>query len=117
METKHEALGWLTAAVAGTVLWSATAHFGGRAEPWDSELYWTGAYPAALALSAVLGFAFPHRSWRWALALMLSQTLVMLAGGAGFGLLPLGMILMAVLSVPAVLTARVGARLRRWALQ
>jgi hypothetical protein len=38
----------------------------------------------------------------------------MLATESGFGLLPLGLVLLGVLSLPAILTAKLGAWLRRW---
>ena len=52
------------------------------------------------------------RPWRWALVLVCSQMLVMMASGSGLGLLPLGLVLLAILSLPAVAIARFGARMR-----
>lgn len=88
---------------------------GGRREPWDSSAYWTVSYPVAIALAGVLGYVFPEKPWRWALVLMFTQIAVMIVGGSGFGLLPLGVILLAVLSLPGVALARwaAGIRLRR----
>lgn len=107
-------LPYALAMIGGTVLWTLTAAIGGRAEPWDTSSYWTIAYPLSIALSAVLGYAFPHRAWRWALVLTFMQVVVMVLGGAGLGLLPLGLVLLFVLSFPAVAAAvaaaRVGAR-------
>ena len=90
------------AIVLGLALWTAAALLGHRAEPWDAPSYWTIAYPAAIALSGALGFAFPQRPWRWVLALMFMQLPVMILGGSGFSLLPMGLILMAVLSLPGI---------------
>lgn len=105
-------LAYTIAAVAGMALWLATSAIGARSEPWDAPIYWTIAYPVAVVLAAVLGYLFPQRPWRWALTLMFMQAAVMLLGGAGFGLLPLGLVLLAVLSLPAVLFAWLGARFR-----
>lgn len=90
------------AIVAGLVLWTLTAALGGRNEPWDAPGYWSVAYPLAIALSGVLGYLFPERPWRWALVLMSMQGVVMLFNGSGLGLLPLGLIVLGVLSLPAV---------------
>lgn len=114
MEHRHGALGWAIALGTGLILWSAASYVAGGGEPWDSGTYWTGAYPLAVIMAAALGFAFPERSWRWALGIMLAQLPVMLATGSGFGLLPLGFVLLGVLSLPAILTAKLGAWLRRW---
>ncbi len=100
------------AIAAGAALWLATSLATGKAEAWDSSVYWSVAYPVAIALSGALGFAFPHRPWRWAFAVMLSQAAVMMFGGAGLGLLPLGLVLLAALSLPGIVLASLAARLR-----
>ena len=103
------------ATIGGIVLWSATACLGGRQEPWDSELYWSAAYPLALVLSGLLGFAFPDRSWRWGALMIVSQIVVLAASASDLSMLPLGLIVLAILALPAVALAQAGARLRRWA--
>ena len=103
---------YLFAAAGGLALWSATALLGGRTEPWDNGSYWTISYPLALIGAAMLGYVFPSRPWRWALVLVYSQVLVMLAAGSGFGLLPLGLVLLAILCLPALALAGLGAHLR-----
>lgn len=101
------------AIIGGTVLWTLTAALGGRTEPWDTQGYWSFAYPLSIALAALMGYAFPQRPWRWALALTFSQLIVMILGGSGLGLLPLGLILLGILSVPAVVAASLSARFAR----
>lgn len=112
---KHRISPWIISAFLGVLLWGATAYLGGRREPWDSGTYWSTSYPVALLISGCLGFAFPERTWRWAMILIFAQLPVMLVAGSGLGLLPLGLILLAFLSLPAILMAAIGARLRRWA--
>jgi hypothetical protein len=106
-------LAYAIALVAGTMLWFATSAASGRREPWDSSLYWTVAYPVAILLSGVLGYVFPQRPWRWAAVVIFSQLIVMIVGGSGFGLLPLGLVLLTVLALPAVGLASLGSWLRR----
>jgi hypothetical protein len=84
----------------------------GRREAWDSSLYWGVAYPLSIALAAVLGYRVPDRPWRWGLAVMLAQAVALAASGSDFGLLPLGLVLFAVLSLPAIALARAAARIR-----
>ena len=101
--------GWVAAVVSGTMLWSvACLSLGGR-EAWDTPAYWSLWYPLALLICAALGFFFPVRPWRWPLAVLLVQLPVMafIADGDA-GLLPLGIILLIVLSVPAMLAAAIG---------
>jgi hypothetical protein len=109
-------LAHILSALAGLALWATTAAVTGKREPWDTDIYWTVSYPLAVIGSAVLGFLFPERPWRWAAMLMLMQFVVMVAMGSGLGLLPLGLIVLAVLAAPAVLGAVLAAKLRRSAL-
>lgn len=98
---------------SGAALWLGTVALSGRGEAWDSPLYWSIAYPLCIGLAGVLGYAEPSRPWRWALAVMLVQPVVMiLTSGSSFGLLPLGLILFAILALPAIAGARIGAWVR-----
>jgi hypothetical protein len=113
------AVPYAIAAAAGAVLWLAGAEFTGRREAWDSGLYWTVFYPLALAACGLLGYFFPERPKRWAIALFLAQCLAMgIRNGEIGSLLPLGIIVFAVLSLPGVAVANLGARIRgnigRW---
>lgn len=97
----------------GIALWMGASVLSGKREPWDASLYWTAAYPLALALSAALGFAFPDRPWRWALALFEGQFLGMvIRNGELGGLWPLGMALFGVLGLPALGAAQIAAAMR-----
>ena len=101
------------ALAAGASLWLGTAAVSGRREAWDSPLYWSAAYPLSIAVAALLAYAAPARPARWAFAVMLVQPIAMvLASGNDFGLVPLGLMLFAILALPAVLVARLVARLR-----
>ncbi|HEX6998907.1 MAG TPA: hypothetical protein VF322_12260 [Gammaproteobacteria bacterium] len=110
MGTDSSRLPYTLAIVCGTVLWTVTAAVGDRTEPWDTAEYWTISYPLAIVLAGVLGFCFPRRAWRWALALMLTQMLVMAVGGGDFSLLPLGLVLLGVLSLPAIGVASLASK-------
>lgn len=105
---------YATAFLTGAILWSlATIAAGGR-EVWDVGLYWTVAYPAALLTGGGLAALYPHRPWRWPLVVMLAQMPVMIAMGSGLGLFPLGLALLAILSLPGMAIAvLIGAWRRR----
>lgn len=104
-------VGYGIAIIAGVVLWTLTAATGGRSEPWDAPGYWSVGYPLAVVLSGGLGYLFPRGAWRWAAALMFMQAPVMIFSGAGLSLFPMGLIALAVLSLPAVALAVIAARL------
>ena len=104
---------YVIALIGGAVLWLGTSIISGRGEAWDSPLYWYMAYPLAIALAGLLGYIAPQKPWRWALAIMLIQPVVMMmTASSSFSLLPLGLILFAVLALPAVVVARIGSYLR-----
>jgi hypothetical protein len=101
------------AAIAGVALWIGTSLISGKREAWDAAIYWTAAYPIAIALSGLLGFAYPKATWRWPLAIFLFQFVGMvIRNGELGGLWPLGMVLFAVLAIPGMLFARLAAWLR-----
>jgi len=106
------ATAYAIAIVGGAALWLATAAISGRREAWDSSLYWTVAYPLSIVVAGALGYRFPEKPWRWALAVMLAQAVALAFAGSDFSLLPLGLILFAALALPAVVLARIMAKLR-----
>ena len=112
MRGRDSFLAHVLSGMAGLTLWTITAAVTGKREPWDAGTYWTVSYPIAVIGSAVLGFLFPERAWRWAVTLMLMQLVVMAAMGSDFGLLPLGLIVLALLAAPATLAGVLAAKLR-----
>ena len=84
----------------------------GRREAWDSALYWTVAYPMAVALGGAVGYLATDRPWRWGLTIMIAQAVTLAVTTLSFGLLPLGLVLFSVLAVPPMLAAHLGAWLR-----
>jgi hypothetical protein len=110
---KLAATAYAIAIVGGSLLWLLGMLLGGRLEAWDSPLYWAVCYPLALVLAAVIGWQVPERAWRWGLAIMLAQAVVLALTAGDFSLLPLGLMLFAVLALPLIGAATVAAGLRR----
>ena len=102
---------WLygLAVVAGTVVWVAVSEASGRREAWDSQWYFLISVPVVCVVSAALGFVEPSRSWRWGVAPLVGQFSWMLFTQVPGNLLPLGVVVFGVLSVPSIITARIGA--------
>ncbi len=104
---------YLIALLGGAALWVLTSLVSGRAEAWDAPMYWSVTYPLAILLAGVLGYRAPRLAWRWGLVVILVQAPVMLlTSGGSMGLLPLGLALFAILSLPAVAAAMFAAWMR-----
>lgn len=95
----------------GGLLWGAISVLSLHREPWDDKAFWTFGYPISLLLSAILGYSFPEGSWRWPVLMMFMQIPVMMIAGSGLSLFPLGLLLIAVLSLPAVAAAVLASRI------
>ena len=109
-------IGWLVSIVSGLILWSIAAISAAGREIWDVGAYWSVFLPAAYLLCAILGYAFPERTWRWPLAVMLVQMPVMTLVSREIGnLAPLGAIFLLIQSLPGMALAAIGSALRRWA--
>jgi len=108
---------YVAAGIGGVVLWLGASALGHHREAWDSSFYWTVAYPAGIVVAGVVGGFATARPWRWGLTMMLAQAITLAVTSMSFGLLPLGLILFAILAVPpmlgALIGAALGARLRR----
>ena len=104
----------LLAVAAGMSLWFVAAQFIAAREPWDDPAYWMIAYPSALFVSGLLGFFYPDRSWRWAPILFAAQVVAMwIQSGEVGNLWPLTLVFTGIISLPAVLLARIASRFSR----
>lgn len=102
---------WLygLAFLVGIVVWIAVSTVSGRREAWDSESYFRIGLPVVCIASAALGFLEPRKPWRWGVAPLVGQFFWMLLTQGPGNLLPLGLVMFGVLSVPSIVTARIGA--------
>ncbi|MCC5862555.1 MAG: hypothetical protein JJT93_11680 [Gammaproteobacteria bacterium] len=116
MDLREQSIRTLYVALAGgAALWIITMAATGRSEAWDSPRYWDVTYPLCLALAALLGYLTPVRAWRWGMAVIMIQApVVMFTSGNSWNLLPLGIGVFLLLSLPAIAVAVVAARVRRW---
>ncbi len=103
----------LLVAASGVALWVGVNIAFGTKEPWHTELYLTVSYPAALVIAAIFGFLFPDLAWRWGLFIVMTQLPVMVVQSGVAPLIVIGVLFLAVLSVPAMGTAMAGAALKR----
>ena len=108
---KRDLWWYILSAACGAAVWIIIAQVSGRREAWDSGLYFSAGIPAVCMASMAFGFLAPRRSWRWGITPLAGQFIWMLLAEGPGNLLPLGMVVFAVLSIPAVITARIGAYL------
>lgn len=103
---------YVVAIMIGVLTWGAISTISGRREAWDSSSYFSVGMPIVCAASAVLGFIEPQKVWRWGVTPLLGQFLWMLCTQGPGNLLPLGIIVFGILSVPSIITAKIGAFVR-----
>lgn len=100
------------AVIGGVVLWLLASLISDRREPWDDALFWSVFYPLSIIAAAGLAFRFPQRAVLLPFIMFGAQFLTMgvLSGEVG-SLWVLGMILFAILALPAVLASVLVARI------
>ncbi|MFL6579449.1 MAG: hypothetical protein ACJ8G2_01800 [Burkholderiales bacterium] len=100
---------YVIAFMAGALVWILISAISGRKEAWDSPWYFSIGYPAICLTALAMGFYVPKRSWRWGVTPFAGQFAWLLISEGVGNLLPLGIIAFAVMSLPAVVAAKVGA--------
>lgn len=95
------------------LFWFAMAEYLGVKEPWDSSDFWTLAYPAALALSTVLGFRRTGPKWSAGAIVIFAQVPIVLARASDTSLLGVGVLYSAMLAIPAMGVSWVAGTVRR----
>lgn len=103
----------LAAILGGAAVWIFVAAVSGRREAWDSGLYFSVGIPAVCLFSMILAFHEPRRPWRWGVLPVAGQFAWMLLSQGPGNLLPLGIIVFGVLSVPSIIAAWMGALIAR----
>jgi len=96
----------------GAALWAAASLVLGVAEPWDTEGFWP-VYGIALALSTLFGAVAVRRAWLPGVLIIWALLPVMLFHSGPGPLLPVGLMFLAVLSLPAAIVGLLARRFRR----
>lgn len=98
---------------SGVVVWMLVSAFSGRREAWDSGLYFSFGIPALCVTAGMLGFVEPARPWRWGMVPFVGQAVWMTMSQEVGNLLPLGLIVFGVLSIPFIVSAKLGAAIAK----
>ncbi|MFN4062675.1 hypothetical protein [Parazoarcus communis] len=112
MKTWSDTQAYTAAIGSGTLLWVITGVLTGAQEAWDAQVYWVISYPLAILIAGAVGHFAPQRAWRWGLAIVQAQALLMLVSISDLSLAPLGLALFAVISIPTVMMSLLTARKR-----
>lgn len=106
---------WLIgiSAAAGIAVWAAISMASHKREAWDSELYFIYAIPFICVVAAVLAVVQPNQAWRWAVIPFAAQALWMILTQGIGNMLPLGLMVFGLFSIPALLTTLLGAYIGR----
>lgn len=98
------------AALAFLVCLTGSLTGGGR-EAWDLASCWTIGLPAIYLAVGVLGYLSTERVWKLALWAGFGQLAALIVtGSGGLSRLPLGVVLLGVLNLPAIVAAMAGGR-------
>ena len=106
-------MAFIATCVASLFFWVVVSALTGTKEPWDLASYWTLIYPAALALSALLGAALKSAQWSAGAVVMLAQIPVMLVTSGASPLLGVGILYAAILSIPAIALSWLAGKVRQ----
>lgn len=113
LEDRGTLLPYTAAVLAGLGICLAIAAFTNRNEAWDSGLYYSVGIPLMCLVILALAFFFPHKPWRWTLAMAAGQLASALFNGSSLSLWPLALIFMTFVSIPQFCAGWLGAWLAR----
>lgn len=100
----------LAVSVIGLAYWALVSALSGEREPWDATGYWTVAYPASIALSALVGYVLRAHAWLWGALITLAQLPLMIVNNGSGPLWAVGFILLCALAIPAMAASWLASR-------
>ena len=107
----------LVSVACGVAGWEIVRLLHPAREPWDVREYWIAVYPGMIIVSGLLGYLAPSQPWRWGLAMTMGQGLWLLLQTtlkSGMpNLWPISLVLFAILGLPCMAAAWLGAFLGR----
>ena len=98
--------------LASALCWLVACRLAGVREPWDAEAYWRWWVPASLALSAVAGWFWRKRGWLAGVLITVAQLpVVWIGNGEAGGLWAAGVLILALLALPAAAVSALAGEL------
>lgn len=105
--------GLIAAFALPLLAWLGIAAAGGGGEAWDHPAYWTVGLPAIYLAGSVAALLTARNVWQITLWSGLGQFAGLITTAAGLSLWPLGLMLIAVLSLPVAGVAAATRWIRR----
>lgn len=112
MHSRHDLLAYLGAAIVGAAVWLIISYVTELQEAWDSSYYYLYGLPVMVFVSGSLGLLAPVRVWRWGLTVVGTQAFIAIIINPMANLLPLGLVVFGLLSLPCIAAAYLGAFIR-----
>ncbi len=98
----------------GAAMWVAFWLVSGRHDPQASVSYWSNGYPMMFGGSILFGYLFPEGAWKWGLYIVGTQLFLALFILPGdLNLLPIGLAVQVIISIPLVIGSYVGVWLSK----
>lgn len=98
----------------GAVVWTVFKVIAHSQDPTELLSYWQIGYPISILLSGIMGMFFPDRPWRWSVYIIFVQFVMeMITTKGDWNLLPPGIVLYALLTVPCIISGYIGAWVSR----
>lgn len=98
----------------GTTVWMVFKGIAPSQDPTELLSYWQIGYPISILLSGVMGIFFPDRPWRWAVNIIWIQFVMgLITTKSDLNLLPPGIFLYMLLTVPCIISGYIGAWVSR----
>ena len=111
MKNNNDFFPYAASSLCGLAVYLAIIMATGRNEAWDDGSYYSIGIPFMCIAAFVIGYLFPVKPWRWALAMAGGQAIGALLNGSSLSLLPFAVIFMTVISIPQFIAAFFGSKL------
>lgn len=99
--------------LASLAYWFVVSVQAGVREPWDAAAYWWLWYPLSLVIAGGGGWLLRRRAWLAGVIVTFAQGAVVAIGGAAGPLWAVGLLMLAVLALPAMVAAMLAGRFLR----
>jgi len=114
MKKQKTKLPFVISIAVGTFVYYFFSFYTNNTDPQSTKIYWQIGYPVLILASFITSYYFSVKIWRWPLLLIFSQAVIGIATSKGGGnLIPIGIIVHIVISIPCIIAAYCGLFLKR----
>ena len=117
ISSKFSDKGYMKGAIAlglGATVWTVFKSIAHSQDPTELLSYWQIGYPISILLSGAMGIFFSDRPWRWGVHIIWVQFVMgLITTKSDLNLLPPGILLYMLLTVPCIVSGYIGAWVSR----